>query len=158
VVGVEESRPDEFVDFSAKYKEWVAIKRLGITPQTKPEEIAYHLAGIRATIDSKAFKILGIDTDAIDNHVKQVQKTGKGPQAIAQAMLELEKPEFKRVVLDACSSQTLAPFAKTYALNRLMNEFGVETSLSQLALSKAFKELKPPKAPGRLSKGLKPKA
>lgn len=155
---MEEGRPDEFVDFSAKYKEWVAIKRLGITNQTKPEEISYHLAGIRATIDSKMFKILGINTDAIDERVKQVQKSGKNAQAVAQAMLELEKPDFKKLLSDSCQSQTLLPFAKTYALNRLINEIGFETSLSQLALSKVFKELKPPKVPGRMAKGLKPKA
>ena len=73
-------------------------------------------------------------------------------------MAELEKPEFKRAIEEACSSQVLLPFAKTYALNKMINETGTETSLSQLALSKVFKELKPPKAPGRLGKGLKPKA
>ncbi|MCL4404474.1 DUF2666 domain-containing protein [Candidatus Marsarchaeota archaeon] len=152
-----EERPDEFIDFSAKYKEWVAIKRLGITGSTKPEEIAYHLAGIRSTVDSKAFKILGIDTDAIDEKVKSLL-LGKGASAVSQAIMELEKPEFKKLLSSACQSQTLAPFAKTYALNRLINHVGYETSLSQLALSKVFKELKPPKAPGRFGKGLKPKA
>ncbi len=153
-----EDRPDEFIDFSAKYKEWVAIKRLGITPQTKPEEIAYHLAGIRATIDSKMFRVLGIDVDAIDARIKQIPKAGKGASAVSQALAEIEKPEFKRALAESCSSQALLPFAKTYALNKMINETGTETSLSQLALSKVFKELKPPKAPGRLSKGLGPKA
>ncbi len=155
---MEEDKPEEFVDFSAKYKEWVAVKRLRIMPQTKPEEIAYHLAGIRSTIDSKMFRVLGIDVDSIDERIKQVPKSGKGAPAVSQALTELEKPEFKRAIADACSSQVLLPFAKTYALNKMINESGTETSLSQLALSKVFKELKPPKAPGRLSKGLKPKA
>ncbi len=155
---MDEGRPEEFVDFSAKYKEWVAIKRLGITRTTKPEEVAYHLAGIRSSIDSKAFKILGIDTDAIDEKVKQLSKPKKSASAVAEAMAEIDKPDFKKALVDSCTSQTLLPFAKTYALNRMINEIGYDTSLSQLALSKVFKDLKPPKAPGRFGKGLKPKA
>ena len=104
------------------------------------------------------FRVLGIDVDSIDERIKQVPKSGKGAPAVSQALTELEKPEFKRAIADACSSQVLLPFAKTYALNKMINESGTETSLSQLALSKFFKELKPPKAPGRISKGLKPKA
>ena len=49
---MEEDKPEEFVDFSAKYKEWVAVKRLRITPQTKPEEIAYHLSPISQNSES----------------------------------------------------------------------------------------------------------
>ncbi|MGH2638311.1 MAG: DUF2666 family protein, partial [Rhabdochlamydiaceae bacterium] len=41
--------PSEYVDFMVKYKDWISIKRLVIRPDTKPQEIAFALAGIRAT-------------------------------------------------------------------------------------------------------------
>ena len=58
--------PSEYIDFMAKYKDWISIKRLGITPNTKPEEVVFHMAGIRNTIDLKAFPLLGIKTGPLD--------------------------------------------------------------------------------------------
>ncbi len=156
---MEEDKPEEYIDFSAKYQEWVAIKRLGILPTTKPEEIAYHLAGIRSSIDGKMFGILGINVESLDSYASEAAKSlKKGVPSMPEIALIIEKKESKAIIASACPSATLAPFAKTYLLNKLITEAGIETSLSQLALSKAFKELKPPKAPGRFGKGLKPKA
>ena len=154
-----EDKPDEFVDFSVKYKEWVAIRRLAITSATKPEEIAYHLAGIRSSIDSKMFQILGIDVGMIEKYAKDATSGMRsGFPSLLEAMKLVEQPDAKKIIADACPSPTLKPFARTYMLNRLIASVGVDTSLSQLALSKTFKYLKPPKAPGRMAKGLKPLA
>jgi hypothetical protein len=45
------------VTFSAKYKNWISIKKMGIDENTKEPEVAHILASIKETIDRKAFEL-----------------------------------------------------------------------------------------------------
>ena len=145
--------PDEYIDFSAKYKDWISIKRLAIRPDTKPEEVVFHLAGVRSTIDGRMFKLLGIKTDVLDAFAaSKASGMRAGYSSLGQALQHVDSAEAKRAVEDACDNKTLVPFAKTYLLNRLITSLKLDTSLSQQAMSKVFPYLKPPKAPGRMGK------
>ncbi len=147
--------PDEYIDFMAKYRDWVSIKRLGIRDYTKPEEIVYHLAGIRASIDNHSYGILGIKTDALDSIAKEIT-SGKSRTAESFGSLidALNSADVKRRIREACGSDTSAKLAVPYILNRALSEMGHETSIAQASMSKLYPELKlkPPRGMGRVGK------
>lgn len=144
--------PEEYIDFMAKYGDWVSIKRLGIRGYTRPEEVVYHLAGIRTSIDAHSYRILGIDTDALDSIAKELvsgkPKTAESFGAIVDA---INSPGTKRRIREACSSDTVAKLALPYLLNRALSGMGHDTSIMQAQMSKLYPELKlkPPRGMGR---------
>lgn len=149
-----DDKPEEYVEFMARYKDWVAVKRMAIYPDTKPEEVVFHLAGVRSAIDGRMFKLLGVKTEAIDAFAdSKTASMRSGYSSLAQVMQHADSAEAKATLDAACENKTLVPFAKTYLLNRLITSLKVDTAISQQAMSKAFPYLKPPKVPGR-----KPKA
>ncbi len=137
--------PDEYIDFMAKYKEWISIRRLGIRANTTPQEVVYHLAGIRTTVEGKMYPLLGIKTDVLDSFANSATQ-GLKKKDLPQVMEKLDSPEAKQAIT-ASSSETLAPLAKIYLLNKLITNVGLETGIGQLGMSKIFPELKPPKMP-----------
>ncbi len=141
--------PDQYIDFMAKYRDWVSIRRMGIRANTTPQEVVYHLAGIRTTIDSKAFGLLGIKTSVLDAFVSSATSgLKKKVTDLSTAVQKLDSTEAKKALDDSCENKTLLPLAKAYALNKLVGSLGFETGIDQLSMSKIFPELKPPKMPG----------
>ena len=140
---------DDHIDFTAKYGKWVSIRRMTIHQDTKPEEVVYHLAGIRAAVEGKSFSFLGIDTAALDGYsLKLKGGAGKGGLgALASAIAKLEGSEAKGVISAAVPDKQLSKVAASYLLNRVISDFGYSTSVGQLELSKIYKHLKPPKMP-----------
>ena len=144
-----DDEPSEYVDFMVKYKDWVAIKRLGIRDQTRPEEIVFHLAGIRNSIDGKAFKILGIDTEKLDSLASSISQGRKGNYSVlGDALKELDKKEVKAQIEGACKDNKLAKIAGIYLLNRIMLNLGFDSSINQDMLSKVYPDLKVKLPPG----------
>jgi hypothetical protein len=137
--------PDEYVDFMVKYKGWISIKRLGIRPDTTPQEVVYHLAGIRASMEGKMYPLLGIKTSVLDAFADSAT-LGLKKRDLPQIVAKLESPEAKQVITES-STETLAPLAKVYLLNKLITNTGLETGIGQLTMSKIYPELKPPKMP-----------
>jgi Protein of unknown function (DUF2666) len=141
--------PDEYIDFMAKYKEWISIRRLGIREKTTPQEVVYHLAGIRTVIDAKALPLLGIKGSLLDSFAKSVTEGLKKKAAdLSVAVAKLDSPDAKKAIDDSCDNKVLTPIAKAYLLNKIISNLGFETGVDQLSMSKIFPELKPPKAPG----------
>ena len=142
--------PTEYIDFMAKYKDWISIKKLGIRDYTKPEDIVYHLAGIRNTLDGRMFKILGIDTAKLDAAADNATNgMRKGYSSLSTAINNLASSEAKKAIEDSCAANNgLKPFAETYLLQKVVTNLGYDTSLNQTQMSKVFPDLKPPKAPG----------
>jgi hypothetical protein len=141
--------PDQYVDFMAKYKEWISIRRLGIREKTTPQEVVYHLAGIRTVIDSKALPLLGIKSGVLDAFAKNATEgLKKKVPDLSIAVAKLDSADAKKAIDDSCENKTLIPIAKSYLLNKIISSVGFETGVDQLAMSKIFPELKPPKAPG----------
>lgn len=147
--------PEEYIDFMAKYKDWVAMKRLGIRPSTRPEEVVHHLAAIRATIESKSYPMLGINTQVLDEQAKKLTAgMKKSYSSLASAITGMQSPETRRA-LEQASAKNLIPLAETYLLGRVISNAGFDTSINQTLMSRIFPDLKLPKAPGRLGKGKK---
>ncbi len=137
--------PDEYVDFMAKYKGWISIRKLGVRSYTTPQEVVYHLAGIRTTVEGKMYPLLGIKTDVLDTFAESATH-GLKKKDLPQIVAKLESPEAKQAIT-ASSTETLAPLAKVYLLNKLITNAGLVTGIGQLTMSKIFPELKPPKMP-----------
>ncbi len=146
--------PEEYVDFLAKYKEWVSIKRMGIRPNTRPEEIVFHLAAIRNTIDAKAFPILGIKTAPLDVEAARLtQGKRKSFASLSEAIAAMSGSESKRAVEEACSEKReLSPIAWEYLLGKVLNSLEYDASINQKTISKIFPDLKVKKPLGRQKK------
>ncbi|MDE1811064.1 MAG: DUF2666 family protein [Candidatus Micrarchaeota archaeon] len=146
--------PEEYVDFLAKYGNWISIKRLGIRPDTKPEAVAHHLAGISATAGAKSYSYLGIDTSSLDTAATGITAgMRKSYDSLSQAVSKMAQPATKSAVAAACKDPKLAPVAEAYLLNKIITGVGYDTSVNQLTMSKIFPDLKPPKKPlGRKAK------
>lgn len=145
---------EDSIDFAAKYKDWVVIKKATIHEDMKPEEIAFHLASIRQTIDRKAFELLGVDTKALDDYAAKI--TGgmrKGFSNLAEALKVLDTKEAKESVGKACGGkEELSEIAGTYLFRKVVQNLKFDFDVSNEMLSKAYPHLKMPKPPGRKPK------
>ena len=143
--------PSEYIDFMAKYRDWISIKRMGIYNDTKPEEVVFHLALVRSTIDGKAFALLGIRTGALDAVAEKVTSgKRKNYQSLAEAISSLASPETKKAIAEACGEKAeLAPVAKIYLLGRVLANLKFDAGINQAVLSRIYPNLKVKKPMGR---------
>ena len=149
-----DEEPSEYIDFIAKYKDWVAVKRIGIRESTKPEEIAFYLAGIKGTIGRKEYALLGINTQVLDAVAEKLTTNMKKDYpSLGIAVSRISDANTKKAIAESCANKDLSKVAASYLLYRVIKNLGFSPTVSQEALSKVFPGLKPPKSPGR-----KPKA
>jgi hypothetical protein len=143
------------IEFVARYKNWLAVKKIQITEGTAPEEIALQLSSIRQSVDRKSFEILGIDTAAIDAYAAELTKGArKSYPALAEALQRLGTKEVKEFVKGATGGkEELAELASTYLFRRTVQNLAFDFDVNPDLLQKAYPKLKVPKPPGR-----KPKA
>ncbi len=149
--GLEE---EDSIDFLAKYGDWVAIKKMRIRPDTKPEEIAFHLASIRRSIDRKAFEVLGIDTASLDSYANSLTSGARKSYAsLAEAIGKLGTAEARDVASKACNGkEELAGIASVYLLRKVVQNLGFDLDVNQEMLSKIYPSLKIRKPLGRKPK------
>ncbi len=151
----EESRIGS-VEFSAKWKDWIAVKKLTIREDTKPEEVAFSLASIRQSIDRKAFEIFGehIDIVGLDSYAAKIASNKKKNfKDMADVILQLSSTESKKVVENSCSKNPdLKDIASTYLFRKVVQALGFDFDVNQEMLAKVYKELKLPKPRGRQPK------
>lgn len=148
--------PDEYIDFMAKYKDWVSIKRIGIRPETRPEEVVHYLAGVRGTIDAKSYPMLAIKTQMLDQEAAKIcEGLKKNYPSLSTAIAKLGNPDTKKVLNESCSKE-LVPLAEIYMLSKVLTTLGYDTSINQTVMSKIFPGLKTPKTLGRKGKKQQP--
>ncbi len=144
----------ESIDFAAKYKNWVAIKRMLIYEDTKPEEVAFHLAGIRESMDRKAFEILGIDTQSLDSFLegalKGIKKSTTSFGIIGEVV---SSPDAKAAAEKACAAKPeLKKVATVYMIRKAARSLNLDFDVNQEMLASVYKDLKVKKPPGRQKK------
>lgn len=141
------------IAFSAKYKNWIVIKKMSIDENTKEPEVAHILSSIRETIDRKAFELNGINTAKIDEYVATTTKgRRKGYSSLAEIFRNLKQNEVRELLLASSSEQT-APLAEAYFIRRLITALGYELDVTAETLARIYPELKLPKPKGRFAKG-----
>ncbi len=145
--------PEEYIDFMAKYGAWISIKRIGIRPETKPEEVVQYLAGVRTTIDAKSYPMLKINTTMLDQQAAKIcEGSKKNYASLAAAISKMADSDTKKAVADSCPKE-LSQMAETYLLSKVVTIIGYDTSINQVQITKAFPDLKPPRKPlGRTKK------
>lgn len=148
--------PREYIDFMARYRDWIAIKRLGVRESTKPEEVSMHLAAIKGVIEPKLYKYLDIDTAIIDGLAAELTKgMRKGYDSLLQVLPKLKERGTKDAVKKACKNADTSQIAESYLLGRVLSNLGDEPFATPGMLVKVFPDLKLPKQgmPKRLGKG-----
>ncbi len=144
---------DESIEFLAKYKDWIAIKKMSIKDDTKPEEVAFHLASIRQSVDRKAFEILGIDVASLDALAeKLLEGARKSYSGLGEAIGKLGDKEVREAVAAAAKKEELQSVAGAYLLRKIINGLGFDADVNQEMLSKAYPYLKIRKPLGRQKK------
>ncbi len=142
------------IEFSAKWREWVVIKRATIREDTKAEEVVFSLASIRQTIDRKAFELLGVQTGVLDEYATKVSSgRRKSFKDLAEVVQTLGSSEAKEAVSASCTPKPeLEEVARTYLLRKTMQSLGFDFDVNQEMLSKIYPSLKLPKPRGRKAK------
>ncbi len=146
--------PEEYIDFMAKYKDWIAIRRLGIRADTMPEEVVMHMAGVRSLIDSKSYPMLGIKVSVLDEYAgKLTNGVRKSYASLSDVIKSLSGSEAKNAIDSACENKALTPIAEVYLLSKTITNLGYDTGINPAQMAKIFPGLKMPKVPmGRKKK------
>ncbi|MDE1860691.1 MAG: DUF2666 family protein [Candidatus Micrarchaeota archaeon] len=140
------------ITFAAKYKDWIAIKKMSINPNTKPEEISAHLSSIRIATDRKEAEILGIDIGALDIYAESITgKLRKSAANLERIIDALDSADGRQALDGACSSNaSLADAARTYLFSTMMQNLKFDVEVSPQTLMDMFPGLKIPKPKGRM--------
>lgn len=141
---------DEIV-FSAKYGDWIAIRKMTIDERTPRQEVVAMLAAIRETIDRKAFQLAGVDTARIDGYVaEKTRGKRKGYGTLAEIFASISQSELKGVLASAVPEERLTPLAEAYFLKQLFSSLGFDFGVSTELMRKLYPELKLPMPKGRI--------
>ncbi len=142
------------IEFLARYKNWLAVKKIHIDEKTAPEEIVLQLSSIRQSVDKKSFELLGIDLAKLDAYAAQlVSGKRKSYGSLAEVIQKLSGSNVKEVVNGSTGGRTeLAEIASTYLFRKTVQGLMFDFDVNPEMLQKAFPNLKIPKPPGRKPK------
>ena len=135
---MEKTHPKGRIALLAKYKSWVAIKKMSLVPGVQDYEVSGTLCAINETLVKKAFDFAQIDIPALDSEAKKLAKgKRKSYPAIGEALESLpSKPKLE----------------SSYLLHALLGEFKVRPYAHREMLSKQYPDIKVPKPRGRMPK------
>jgi len=143
----------EEVVFNAKYKEWIAVKKLLIDDNTKPEEVAGVLSSIQATLMRKAYDFSGINKSVVEELASKITAgKRKTYPNLAEVFSSMKPGEFKTALLAACPDPKYLPIAESYLLCCVLSNLGFSAYLDSETLMSVFPELKMPKPKGNFGK------
>jgi len=138
---METTHPVARVALLAKFKSWIAIKKMGIVPGVQDYEVSATLCAINETLVKKAFDFSKIDLVALDTHAKKLAAgKRKSFQNVSEAVASL--PEKGR-----------KPIENAYLLFAVLREMNVSHYSQREMLMKAHPDVKIPKPRGRVAKG-----
>jgi Protein of unknown function (DUF2666) len=141
------------VAFTARYKEWMVIKKTSIDEKTTPQEVAASLASIEATLSRKSYEFTGINQGAIEAMAERLVKgKRKSFVSLSEALSALRPSELKTELLTACPSEKHLPIAENYLLKVMLDLLGFRTNLDTETLSHTFPEIKVAKPRGNFGK------
>ncbi len=143
----------EEVIFTARYKDWMVIKKLLIEENTTPQEVAAILAGIEETMSRKSYEFTGINQQKIEAMAEKLTKgKRKSFTSLSESLSTLKPTELKNELLAACPTPAHLPIAENYLVKSMLDSLGFKTNLDRQTLSKTFPEIKAPKPRGNFGK------
>jgi Ran GTPase-activating protein (RanGAP) involved in mRNA processing and transport len=141
------------VIFTARYKDWVVIKKLSIDQSTTPQEVSAILASIEATISRKSYQFSGINQQAIEAIAKRLaQGKRKSFSSLSEVFAGIKPTELKSELLAACPTEAHLPIAENYLVKAVLDILGFKTNLDVETLSQAYPEIKVPKPKGNFGR------
>lgn len=143
---------DEVV-FTAKYKDWMVVKKLLIEESTTPQEVAAALASMESTMCRKSYEFTGINREKIEAlAAKLAGGKRKSFVSLSEALSALKPTELKAELLQACPSDKHLPIAENYFVKCLIDALGFKTNLDMETIAQVFPEIKVPKPRGNFGK------
>ncbi|MBN1159616.1 MAG: DUF2666 family protein [Candidatus Diapherotrites archaeon] len=119
---------DDQIQFVGKYREWIAIKKMEITPESKPTEVALFLASLSETLERKTEDFLrgALDFTELD---KEIEKLVPGPlkseEEFAAVLKGLKSPKISKIINESIGKLGLNTIVKTEkAMADALKEFG----------------------------------
>ncbi len=141
------------VSFSARYKDWMVIKKMSVDEKTTPQEVSAILASVEATLTHKSYEFTGISQPQIEAMAERLIKgKRKSFVSLAEALSQLKPTELKTELLAACPSPAHLPIAENYLLKVMLDQMGFRTNLDGETLSGTFPEIKVAKPRGNFRK------
>ena len=143
---------DEII-FTARYKDWMVVKKLLILENTTPQEVAAALASVEATLSRKSYSFTGINMDAVEAIASRLAGgKRKSFVSLSEALSALKPTELKAELLTACPTPAHLPIAENYLLKCMLDSLGFKTNLDTETLSGTFPEIKVTKPRGNFGK------
>ncbi len=128
----------DHIAFIGKYKDWMAIKKLGLE-DVKDYEVSGMLSGINHTVVNKAFDFAGVKKD--DATVESIAKGKRKSYGNVLLGLQQLEPKLSGGPDDA------------YLVCKVLETLGYRPYASPGMLTDAHPDIKPPKVRGRKPKG-----
>ncbi len=154
--------PVEEIVFTARYRDWMVVKKLLIEAISKPEDVSLVLASIDNTLVRKAYEFTGLKVDLIDAYVAEVcSGKSKSWTNLAAAFAGVKPAEIKAKLQEACppavpgadgKTGNFMPIAEAYFVKRMIETIGYPAVLTPEILQVAFPSLKIPKPRGNFGK------
>ena len=141
------------VVFTARYRDWMVVKKLSIDDRTTPQEVSAALASIEATISRKSYEFSGINREAVEAIASKLSAgKRKSYVSLSEALLALKPTALKAELLTACPTPKHLPIAENYMVKCLLDNLGFKTNLDTETLSGTFPEIKVTKPRGNFGK------
>src|SRR3989344_3281270 len=131
------------VNFSARYKDWMVVKKLSIESNSTPQEVSAILASVEATLSRKSYEFTGINQGIIEALAAKL--TGgkrKSYVSLSEALSAMKPTELKTELLLACPTPKHLPIAENYLLKCMLDALGFRTNLDMETISGTFPEIK----------------
>jgi hypothetical protein len=139
--------------FSAKYRDWVVIKKMSVDAGTKPEEVSAILASINSTLMRKSYDFIGINREQIEAYAQSLAKgKRKALGSLVEVLGSVKPGELKEKLLACCPDPKMLPIAESFFLKTLIETVGFKTSLDADALTAVYPHLKIAKPRGNFGK------
>jgi len=149
---------EEMVVFTARYRDWLVVKKLSIDERTTPQEVSAALASMEATISRKSYEFTGINREIVEAVAAKLSAgKRKSYVSLSEALSALKPAELKAQLLTACPTPAHLPIAENYMVKCLLDSLGFKTNLDTETLSGTFPEIKVTKPRGNFGKKKKPK-
>ena len=142
---------DKIIQFVANYDDWVSIKKIKITKETDPINVAEFLAGLSFSFDRKIEENIRkkVALDKLDAVIKEIP-TGKKEAEIATALSQLNSRKVSSVIkeiteldgLQKNEQKELAGFCQAYATRKVLNDCKLAADYSKIEIPGMKKVMK----------------
>ena len=146
---------ENVIQFIANYGNWVAIKKLKITPETDSKIVMEFLASLEMGIDRKVEENLRkiVDLEKVDKVLDELVSAGRSADNVAKTIAAVSGPKISRVVNEICDldglqkneKTELADFCKVYAMRKALKECKLAVDYCGIKIP-GMKKPKKPKA------------